>query len=148
MWTKLCQALAHFPTVVLSWVDPDGYPISVRISSLEPIDGAQVLRFTPPAGLEPRVGPASILGHSHNEETWHLKAFLARGLLEHHDDKEEEERAGWAFRPLTFIPGAGVGSPLDQVKPALRLRPTAKRYLKRRHLPRPAVPWDNIKRSY
>jgi hypothetical protein len=140
MWNKLRRALALFPTVVLSWVDTDGYPVSVRISP-EPLDGAGVLRFTPPADLEPRAGPASVLGHSHNEQTWNLKAFLARGLL-------EQDGAGWAFRPLTFIPGSGVGSPLDQLKPLLRLRPTAKRYLKRRHLSRPEIPWDTIKRSY
>lgn len=82
-----------------------------------------------------------MLGHSHDEQTWKLKSFLARGLLEY-------DEAGWAFRPLTFIPGQGVGSPLDQLKPMLRFRPAAKRYLKRRHLSRPAIPWDSIKRSY
>jgi hypothetical protein len=140
VWDKLRQALALFPSVVLSWVDSDGYPVSVRISP-EPIAGAEVLRFSPPAGLELRAGPASVLGHSHNEQTWNLKSFLARGRL-------EQDEAGWAFRPLAFIPGTGVGSPLDQLKPTLRLRPTAKRYLKRRGLARPAIPWDNIKRSY
>ena len=43
MWDKLCKALELFPTVVLSWVDDAGYPVSVRISP-EPVDGAQVLR--------------------------------------------------------------------------------------------------------
>lgn len=140
MWSKLRDALKLFPTVVLSWVDDDGYPVSVRVSP-EPIDGAEVLRFIPPADLELRAGPASVLGHAHNEETWNLKSFLARGRL------ERDER-GWVFRPLAFIPGAGVGSPLDQLKPALKMRPTAKRYLKRRGLSRPVIPWDNIKGSY
>lgn len=140
MWNKLRQALALFPTVVLSWVDDDGYPVSARISP-EPVDGAEVVRFTPPAGVELRAGPASVLGHSHNEHTWNLKAFLSRGQLEH-------DETGWTFRPATFIPGSGVGSPLDQLKPMLRLRPTASRYLKSRHLPRPTIPWENIKGSH
>jgi len=108
VWNKLRHALELFPTVVLSWVDDAGYTVSARVSP-EPIDGAEVLRVIPPAGLELRAGPASILGHSHNEDTWNLKAFLARGLL-------EQDGAGWTFRPLTFIPGAGVGSPLDQLR--------------------------------
>lgn len=140
MWPKLRRTLALFPTVVLSWVDAEGYPLSVRIAP-QPIDGAAVLRVSPPAGLELRAGPASVLGHAHDEQTWHLKSFLSRGRL-------EQDEAGWVFRPLTFIPGAGVGSPLDQLKPLLRLRPTAQRYLRRRGLARPGIPWGKLKRSY
>lgn len=98
MWNKLRRVLELFPTVVLSWVDDDGYPVSVRIAP-EPIDGAEVLRFIPPSGPELRAGPASVLGHSHNEEIWNLKTFLARGRL-------EQDETGWFFRPLAFIPGA------------------------------------------
>lgn len=140
MWNELRQVLGFFPTVVLSWVDDNGYSVSVRVSP-DPIEDAEVLRFTPPAGLELRTGTASILGHSHDEATWKLKEFLARGQLEH-------DEAGWAFRPLTFIPGQGIGSPLDQLKAAFRYRSTAKRYLERRHLPRPAIPWANLKASH
>lgn len=140
MWNKLRQTLGYFPTVDLSWVGDDGYPVSVRISP-EPIDGAEVVRFTPPIGLQMRDGPASLLGHSHNEETWNLKEFLVRGHL-------KQDESGWAFRPLTFIPGMGSGSLLEQIKFTFRLRLTANRYLERRNLSRPVIPWHNIKRSH
>lgn len=139
MWNELRKALALFPTVVLNWVDEDGYPTSARITP-RPDDSAETLRFDPPAGLAPREGPASILGHSHNARTWNLKAFLARGRL-------ERDASGWVFRPSAFIPGQGVGSPLDQLKGTLRMRPTARRYLERHGLSRPTIPWDKIKGS-
>ena len=140
MWSELRKALALFPTVVLNWVDENGYPASARIAP-RPDARAELLRFDPPAGLVPREGPASILGHSHNEQTWNLKAFLARGRL-------DRDASGWVFRPSAFIPGQGIGSPLDEVKGTLGLRRTAKRYLERRGLSRPAIPWDKINSSH
>jgi hypothetical protein len=140
VWTDLCKALALFPTVVLTWLDEAGYPVSVRLA-IEPVDGQQVLRFDAPEGLELRAGPASVMSHSHDEQTWKLKSFMARGRLELLDQ-------AWVFRPLSFIPGAGVGSPLDQLRAALRLRPTAKRYLAKHGIARPAIPWQKIKTLY
>lgn len=140
MRNRLLQALALFPTVDLNWVDDDGYPLSAGITP-EPIEGAETLRFTPPAGLELRAGPASTLGHSHDEKLWSLKAFLARGQL-------EPDEAGWAFHPRIFIPAGGFGSPLDQVKQLFQYRSTAQRYLKRRSLARPVIAWDNLRRSH
>ena len=140
MWDKLLNALRQFPDAVLTWVDEDGYPVSGRIRP-EPDAAAQVLRFTPPAGLDLKAGPASLLAHSHNEETWKLKSFVARGRL-------EQDGTGWVFRPRSFIPGAGVGSLADQLRPMWATRAAAKRYLARRGLRRPTVPWDKIKSSY
>lgn len=140
MWDKLQKALRQFPDVVLMWVDEEGYPTGGRIRP-EADDGTQTLRLTPPAGLELKVGPASLLAHSHNEETWLLKSFVARGLV-------EQDAAGWVFRHLTFVPGAGIGSVADQLRPLLTTRGTAKRYLARRGLNRPDVAWDKIKDCY
>jgi hypothetical protein len=100
-----------------------------------------VLRFPVPAELELRAGPGAVMSHSHDEQTWHLKSFMTRGLLEQ-DDQE------WVFRPLAFIPGAGIGSLADQARGALRPRSTTKRYLAKRGLARPAIPWDKIKALY
>lgn len=140
MWSDLRAALALFPTVVLTWPDDAGYPTSVRLA-VEPSDALHVLRFPAPGGLELRAGPASVMSHSHDERTWHVKSFMTRGGLEQDDQ-------GWVFRPLTFIPGPGIGRFADQVRWALRPRSTAKRYLAKRGLARPAIPWDKIKASY
>lgn len=140
MWSDLRAALALFPAVVLTWPDDAGYPVSVRLA-VEPSDALQVLRFAAPAGLELRAGPASVMSHSHDEQTWHVKSFMARGRLERDDQ-------GWVFRPLTFIRGPGIGRIADQARWALRPRSTAKRYLAKRGLARPRIPWDKIKASY
>jgi hypothetical protein len=140
MWDKLVKALGLFPDAVLTWVDADGYPLSIRVQP-EPDAATQTLRFAIPAGLDLQSGPASLLAHSHNEKLWALKSFLARGRL-------EEEGDSWAFRPLVFIPGPGVGSPREQIGPLFKTRSTARRYLARRGLPRPAIPWDKVKTTY
>jgi hypothetical protein len=140
MWGKLLKALRQFPDVVLMWSDEEGYPVGGRIRP-EPDRTTQLLRVTPPRSLKLQSGPASMLAHSHNEETWQLKSFVARGRL-------EQDEAGWVFQPLTFVPGAGVGSLTDQLRPLLTTRATAKRYLARRGLSRPPVAWDRIKDSY
>ena len=140
MWNDLRAALPLFPTVVLTWPDHRGYPVSVRLA-VEPVDALQVLRFHAPAGLELRAGPASMMSHSHDEQTWHVKSFMTRGLLERDDQ-------AWVFRPLTFIHGYGIARFADQVRGVLRPRSTARRYLNKRGLARPAIPWDKIKASY
>jgi hypothetical protein len=140
VWSDLRAALALFPSIVLTWLDDAGYPVSVRLA-VEPVDTGQVLRFPVPAGLELRSGPASVMSHSHDEETWHLRTFMTRGFLEHDGE-------GWLFRPLTYIPGAsgaGLGGFAQQIRIGFRARSTAKRYLAKRGLARPAIPWDKIK---
>jgi hypothetical protein len=82
-------------------------------------------------------GPASILGHFHDEKLWGLKAFLVRGVLERNDQ-------GWAFRPGTPIPAGGT-SPLAAIRTMRQTRRAAKVYLAKRGLARPAIPWDKIK---
>jgi hypothetical protein len=140
MWDDIRRALGSFNDGVLTWVDVDGYPVSVRTRP-EPDDASRALRVTAPPGMEPKAGPASLLCHSHNEETWNLKAFLVRGRLEPDGD-------GWVLRPVAFVPGSGIGGPLDPVRTIVRARGAASRYLARRGLSRPAVPWDKIKSSY
>jgi hypothetical protein len=140
VWSDLRAALALFPTLVLTWLDDAGYPASARLA-VEPADSPQVLRFPALAGLELRAGPASVMSHSHDEQTWHVKSFMTRGRLEQDDQ-------GWVFRPLIFIPGFGIGRVAGQVRRVLRPRSTAKRYLAKRGLARPGIPWDKIKASY
>ena len=137
MWDEVTKGLAQFPDAVLTSVDADGYPLSIRCRPR--VDTAtRVLRVPMQNGLELRPGPASLLCHSHDENLWNLKAFLVRGQIEPAD-------GGWVFRPQKFIPGAGMGGPLGDLRAVVEARRAAKRYLTKRGLARPAIPWDKIK---
>jgi 1,4-dihydroxy-2-naphthoate octaprenyltransferase len=58
------RRLEGFPFALLTWVDPDGYPISVAVDAEVDLDGA-VVRFQPPAGLDVPLGPEISLTGSH-----------------------------------------------------------------------------------
>ncbi len=137
MWDEITKGLAQFPDAVLTVVDADGYPLSIRCHP-QADAATQVLRVPTARGLDLRPGPASLLCHSHDENLWKLKAFLVRGRIEPSDDS-------WVFHPQKFIPGGGMGSPLGDVRTVVGARLTAKRYLTKRGLARPAIPWDRIK---
>ena len=128
--------LADFPNAVLTGVDSAGYPFSVRCKP-EPDAGAQVLRVQLPDGTGIQPGPAGLLYHRHDEWLWNLKSFVVRGTLEL-DDR------GWILRAQQFIPGAGVGGWLGKMQFLRMGRRNTKRYLERRGLPRPNIPWDEI----
>ncbi len=136
MWDDLMKNLAQYPDVVLTGIDAAGYPASLRCRPA-PDAQAQVSRVSVGEGLEIQPGPASILGHFHDEKLWGLKAFLVRGVL------ERDERS-WAFRPGTLIPAGGT-SPLAAIRTMRQTRHAAKVYLAKRRLARPAIPWDKIK---
>ncbi|HEY7349913.1 MAG TPA: hypothetical protein VH599_16465 [Ktedonobacterales bacterium] len=134
MWNEIAKYLPQFPSAVLTSVDADGYPLSVRCKPQ--LDAAaQVVRLRAPADLGIQPGPAALLCHSHDEHLWSLKGFAVRGTLEREGDD-------WMLRPAHFLPGTGLGSLLPAILGAQR---KARRYLKKRSLPRPSVPWDKLK---
>ena len=137
MWSEIVSNLAKFSSAVLSGTDAQGYPFSIRCTP-EVDQAGQVLRLNLSASVPIQPGPASLLCHSHDELLWKLKSFLVRGRLEQ-DDR------GWVLRPEKFIPGGGVGGPLGEMQAMIRTRAIANRYLEKRGLPRPKVPWDEIK---
>lgn len=137
MWDKLVKGLAMFSSAVVTGVDANGYPFSFRC--VPQIDEAeQVLRIHLPASVRIQPGRAGLMCHSHDEQMWNLKNFVVHGDLEFQAD-------GWVFRPRRFIPGGGVGGPLSDMKMMLNASRSAKRYLAKRGLPRPTIPWDAIK---
>lgn len=137
MWDEVTKGLAQFPDAVLTGVDADGYPLSIRCQPQVDTPN-QVLRVPMQGGVDLRPGPASLLCHSHDENLWKLKAFLVRGRIEPAD-------GSWVFHPQKFIPGGGMGGPLGDLRATVGARRTAKRYLTKRGLARPAIPWDKIK---
>ena len=137
MWNDIAKYLPNFPSAVLSGVDEDGYPFSVRCQP-ELDDDAEFLRINLPESSEIQPGPASLLCHKHDEQLWNLESFVVRGTL-----TQEDER--WVLHPLQFIPGAGIGGPWALVQFVRRSRRTTKRYLDKRGLKRPDIAWDQVK---
>lgn len=97
MWDEMVRHLSDFESVVLTGIDKEGYPYSVRnrprIDQFE-----RVLPVEIPVGTPVQPGPASPLCQRHDENLWNLKSFLVRGTL-------TREGGGWIFRPERFVPG-------------------------------------------
>ncbi len=137
MWPKLIKNLTRFPNAVLTALDADGYPFSIRcVPKADPV--AQVLRLLLPPGAPLQSGPASLMCHSHDKLLWNLSNFLVRGSL-------QQDGQGWLFRPTQLIPGTGFANPLDGLRMFFKARESAKRYLAKRGLPRPAIPWEQVR---
>ncbi len=134
MWDKVVQNLALYPSAVLTGVDADGYPFSIRCKP--EIDAAQqVLRIQTAPNLTFQAGPAGLLCHYHNEELWDLNSFMVRGEL-------EAAEGEWIFRPKEFYDGNAKG--LALIGFVRKARREANNYLKKRGLSRPQIPWDEI----
>lgn len=147
MWPEIVKYLAQFPSAVLTGIDRDGYPFSLRCTPQ--VDEAnQVLRVANIGGANPgganlgaaslQPGPAGLLCHSHNEQIWDLKSFQVLGRL-------EQSAQGWIFRPERFIPGSGITGMSGQMQFIFKARAEAAKYLQKRGLPRPKVHWDEFK---
>ncbi len=135
-WNEMVGHLSDFESVVLTGVDSEGYPYSVRNRPrIDPFERVLLVRL--PAGTPVQPGPASLLCHRHDAHLWNLKSFLVRGMLVHED-------AGWTFRPERFIPGAGIGGAMGLMRFVVGSRKRARRYLEKRGLPRPRIPWDEV----
>ena len=137
MWAEITKHLYQFESAVLSGLDEEGYPFSVRCRPYPDTFGPDVLTVWLPPGTPIRPGPASLLCHSHDENLWNLKSFLVRGVL-------LRDAGGWTFEPGQFIPGAGIGGMPAMIRFLAGSRRNAGRYLKKRGLKRPHIPWDEI----
>ena len=137
MWAEITKCLYQFESAVPSVLDDAGYPFSVRCRPYPDASGAEVMRVRLPALGALRPGPASLLCHSNDRNLWNLKSFLVRGVLKKDD-------GGWSFEPNQFIPGAGIGGLPAMIRVFTGSRRNAGRYLKKRGLARPRIPWDEI----
>lgn len=136
MWDDITKHLPDFQSAVLTGVDSEGYPFSARCQPT-PDNAARVLRVELPAGVTIESGPASLLCHRHDENLWDLKSFLVRGFL-------VKNAEVWLFEPRRFVPGAGIGGLPAMARFFISSRRNARRYLKKREISRPRVPWDEI----
>jgi hypothetical protein len=138
MWAEIRRHLRGFPSPVLTGVDGDGYPVSIRCAP-ELDDTQRVLRVSLPGWTRIRKGPASLLCHGHNDLLWNLRSFMVRGTLEPGGGET------WLFRPVRFVPGVGIGGLAGMVRFAITKRRAAGRYLERRGLQRPRIDWAQLK---
>jgi hypothetical protein len=130
--------LGKFDEAVLTVLDADGYPASVRVDT-RTYDGATGrLPAELPDVLRAVEGPANLLCHYHDEKMWKLKAIQVKGRLEKRDDE-------WDFVTTAFSPP----SKLAVVAFLKGTRTAAQKYLDKRGLERPEVNWvavNEIKR--
>jgi hypothetical protein len=135
MWDELKRQAGGFSRTVLNARDADGYPASVRTSFVFD-DAERIVRVDVPAGVALQEGVASLLFHGHNEQLWDLRIASVRGELARVDD-------GWVLRPVKLVEDASGA--LAIVRMLRNCRKTAKTYLAKRGLARPAIPWAHLK---
>jgi hypothetical protein len=134
---EVARALGAYSSVVLSYVDANAYPRSLRcVARFDQKSGVVLLDLEAPLDVDR--AKASLLGHAHDEQLWNMTSVLVRGHVERrpHD-------GGHVFVASEVIPGIRQG-----LVPFLRFVVSSRRraaaYLRARNLPRPPVPWDRI----
>jgi hypothetical protein len=138
MWPEVRRHLRGFSNPVLTGVDADGYPLSIRCAP-EIDEAQQGLRVSVPAWTRMPPGAASLLCHRHNQLLWNIRSFMVRGTL------EPVGGESWLLRPTRFVPGIGNGGLAWMVRFAIAKRRAARRYLERRGLARPRIDWAQLK---
>lgn len=129
-YREVIQRLPGYKSAVLSWLEANGAPASVR-AVLSPTAN-ELLRVQHPA-RHLRPGPASILCHSHDAKLWNQRSFIATGQL-------NTNGSDWTFSPQHFVTGMSR-NPVAMIKFLHGARTTAHRYLSHRGLTKPTVPW-------
>lgn len=140
MWYEITRTIPRYESAVLSFVDGNGFPFSVRCVP-QPDEARQVLRITLPPDVTAQPGPASLMSHHHDEQLWNLRGYNVIGEL------EGEGGAVWVLRPRKFVPGMD-SNPLGSLSLIREARRAAQRYLDKRGLPRPQVDWSGIKQLH
>ncbi|WP_221325166.1 pyridoxamine 5'-phosphate oxidase family protein [Actinoplanes sp. L3-i22] len=128
------EVLAQYPTVVLIAIDEAGAPTLVRTTVAAEADG---YRVEVPEGTGIAEGPAGLLVHRHDEKLAGLHNANIRGIL-------TADEKGWLLLPSKLVePGQrSRASVLDPIRIGRECQATTRRYLDRRNLARPSIPWD------
>jgi hypothetical protein len=129
--------LADFGSVVLTAVDKTGAPVLLRTTASAASGG---YRVEVPEDVPVAEGPAGLLVHRHDDKLWNLYNASLRGEL-------VADGNGWLLKPDRLVePGARhKGSALDQFRILRETKATTKRYLERRGLARPVIPWADYR---
>jgi hypothetical protein len=136
LMTRLMTRLPEFSSAVLTGLDAQGYPYSVRCRP-QLDEGAKTLWMPTFPGAPIQPGPAGLLCHHHDERLWNQRSFLVRGML-------TRDGAAWIFQPRQYVEGVGYGGVVGLARFVVGARRAAKEYLVKRGLPRPSIPWDEV----
>lgn len=128
--TRISQFGTNYPTAVLSFVCPDGFPFAARLPvSVDPAD--RWIRIGgEPVGIPLEPGLACLTAHAHSPNFTWQQNFQVRGDLVRRDD-------GWVLIPHKLIggfelPPSRTAAVRANTRKAWRFRRTAKRELARR----------------
>jgi hypothetical protein len=134
VWSEAAKWLGEFDEAVLTALDADGYPVSIRIDPRNYDATTGALPATFPSVLNVAAGPANLMSHRHDEKMWHLNAIQIKGRLESHD-------GGWVFQSANF----DAPSKLAFIQFLASTRTAGQKYLDKRGLQRPAINWSAVK---
>lgn len=134
MWAEAAKWLGKFDEAVLTVLDADGYPVSVRVDPRNYDATTGRLPVTLSGALAAVDGPANVLSHYHDEKLWHLNAIQIKGRIERRD-------GGWVFESTKF----DAPSRLAFFHFLARARTAAQKYLDKRGLKRPPINWPAVK---
>jgi hypothetical protein len=136
---QVAPRLRGYSDAVLATVVGDGAPVLRRVRpSADPETGTLLLEGAD-AGQLSGATSANLLLHRHDDQLGRLRQFGCVGTLE--TDKERVR-----LRPMRVLTSAEATTPLALVRTLRRLRGTTQRYLDRRGLDRPTIPWAEYHR--
>lgn len=134
MWKRAKKDLSKYPEAVLNAKDAEGRGVSVRQRELAFDVATGTMPVKLPSSLGAVAGPATLLGHFHDDKVWNMHTMSIRGTL--------EQRAGqWVFVASSYQPA--------RIMDFLRgTRVSARKYLERRGLPWPKPNYEVINRLF
>ncbi|HEX5820639.1 MAG TPA: pyridoxamine 5'-phosphate oxidase family protein [Solirubrobacterales bacterium] len=97
-WDSRMDFLAEHDTGVLSWMGPDGFPISVRVPFTADAQERSISIDAAPAGLPILKGRACLTVHQHSPDFTWQRNMQVRGTLEPDGD-------GWRLAPRRIVGG-------------------------------------------
>lgn len=134
MWAEAAKWLNKFDEAVLTVLDSDGYPASVRVDPAAYDAATGELRAILPEALNAVEGPANLMAHYHDEKMWNIKSTTVKGQLVMRD-------GAWMFVTTSF----DAPSKLAMLLFVKGARAAGQKYLDKRGLARPQVNWTSIK---
>jgi hypothetical protein len=148
----LLTLLGDYPSAVLSWVQPDGYPASVRCRVRRAARSDRVELDALPDIASGRRGPACLLFHMHDEHLEGLRQLVLKGVLE--DGSASAAPPVFVVSDVVTANGRPdtdrmphAGAPLHMLRFYRLGRRQAQAYLRKRGTPWPPIPYDDIARA-
>jgi hypothetical protein len=150
MWNeRLASLIDTYHSAVLSSVESDGYPTSVRCQIRADVSRHLVTISDPPALAKNWRGRACLLFHEHDAGLESLRQLVVLGEL-------RDEDGILTFHIEKFVTANGrtdsdqlphASSPLHMLKFFFLGRRNARAYIAKRGKPWPPIPYDDIARS-